>query len=130
MIYRDLEREINDAAEQTLKDAAEFARTEALSTTKFKVSTGFKQATQFHPLSKTSGFILADKPYAIYLEEGNNQGGPYIYPRNAKALHFVANGKDVFAKKVRSHPGYWFMQDASDKLDNEIDTMFQNNLKD
>jgi hypothetical protein len=120
--------EIEAAAEQTLQDAGKFAREEALSTTKFKVSDTFSNATQFHTVDKTHGFVLADKFYAQYLEFGNNEKGPKIYPTTAKALHFVAGGKDVFVKWVSSHGPYKFMEEAGDKLDGEIENLFLKNL--
>jgi hypothetical protein len=120
--------EIESAAEQTLQDAGKFAREEALSTTKFKVSDTFRDATQFHTVDKTNGFVLADKFYAEYLEFGNNEKGPRIYPTTAKVLHFVSGGKDVFVKWVSSHEPYKFMEEAGQKLDGEIENIFVKNL--
>lgn len=121
--------EIEAAAEATVQDAGEWAVKEALSTDKFKVSDTFKRATQFHRLDRFSGYVLADKPYAEYLEFGNDAKGPYIYPVRAKALHFMVGGKDVFVKKVRSHKAYNFMSDAGDKLEDRIQEIFLSHLK-
>lgn len=58
--------------------------------------------------------VLANKDYAGYVEYGNNQQGPYIYPVRAKALRFFVNGTEVFTKRVRSHGPIPFMQAASE----------------
>jgi hypothetical protein len=119
-------QEIEQAAEKTVSEAGKFAREEALATTKFKVSASFQQATQFHKLDRFSGFVLADKSYATYLEDGNGPGR--IYPRTAKALCFQVGGKTVFAKSVASHGPYRFMAEAGDKLDLEIENIFLTHL--
>jgi hypothetical protein len=136
MIYPNLEsamqdvvKEVEKAAEKTLQDAGEFARQEAINTDLFKVSSSFKAHTQFHTLDKLNGFVLADMPHAQYLEFGNNEKGPFIRPVNAKALHFVVGGRDVFTKKVRSHGPLPFMANAGDKLDSEIENIFNRNLE-
>ena len=121
--------EIESAAEKTLQDAGEFAREAAISTDLFKVSSSFKAHTQFHTLDKLNGFVLTDRPWAEYLEFGNNQKGPFIRPVNAKALHFVVGGRDVFTKKVRTHGPLPFMANAGDKLDSEIENIFNRNLE-
>lgn len=125
---KEIVKETEEAAEKTLIDAGKFAREAALKTTKFKVSDTFRQATQFQRVDKLSGFVLADKPYAIYLEEGTR--AHQIIARNAKCLHFVVNGEHVFTKSV-NHPGnkaYWFMEDARKELDANIGEMFFSNL--
>jgi len=58
--------------------------------------------------------VIADKFYAYWVEFGNNQKGPYIYPKRAKALHFWINGKEIFAKRVRAHGPLPFMRPAGD----------------
>lgn len=62
--------------------------------------------------ARLSRTVLADKEYAFWVEEGNNQKGPYIYPRKAKVLRFVSNGSVVFAKRVRAHGPLPFMAQA------------------
>jgi hypothetical protein len=128
-ILKELEGDIERAAANTVKVAGDYARTSALSTTKFKVSDTFRAATQFHSLDQFSGFVLADKDYAFWLEEGNNQQGSRIYPKNAKALHWKSGGKDVFAKSVKAHGPYNFMSDAADQLDEHIEELFLEELQ-
>lgn len=127
-VVSDIIKGIEKAAEETVPVAAQFAKTAALNTTKFKVSDTFRSATNFHPLSKLSGFVSTDKDYAYWLEEGNNQKGDYIYPRTAKALHWKSGGNDVFAKRVKAHGPLTYMGDAADKLDDEIEHIFLNEL--
>lgn len=50
----------------------------------------------------SSGIVISMLDYALYVEFGT---APHIIrPVNAKALHWKAGGKDVFAQEVR-HPG-------------------------
>lgn len=120
--------EIESAAEQTLQDAGKFAREEALATDLFKVSESFKDHTQFTTLDKFNGFVRADRPWAQYLEFGNNQKGPFITPVNAKVLHFQIGGRDIFTKKVRTHGPLPFMENAGKKLEDNIEGIFIDNL--
>ena len=69
--------------------------------------------TESTPISVTGKVATgADTPYAKYVELGTDPHD--ILPTKAKALHFLAGGKDVFAKIVH-HPGtkaQYFMRDA------------------
>jgi hypothetical protein len=123
-----LQVELLETEEKTLQEAGQFAVKMALNTNKFRVSSTFRAATKFHQVTKTTGFVLADKPYAEYLEFGNNAKGAYIYPRVTKALHWISGGKDIFVKKVRSHPGYYFMENAGQQLDANMEKIFLDNL--
>lgn len=48
-----------------------------------------------------SAVISADSPYALFCEYGVQI--PEIKPKEKKALHFVKDGKDVFAKSAQAH---------------------------
>lgn len=48
-----------------------------------------------------SAVISADSPYALYCEYGVHI--PEIKPKEKKALHFVKDGKEVFAKSAQAH---------------------------
>jgi hypothetical protein len=123
--FHQLSEQLETIGEQTLHKAgergAELARMQNL----FHASDSFNQAIQFHPVSETSGFVLADKPYSGYLEEGNAQAGPIIYPKTAKALRFRVGTQVIFAKHVKAHEGYFFMQKAADKLEQELNEIFE-----
>ncbi len=88
-----------------------------------------RSATKFHLINQFHGFVLADKPYAYWLEKGNNQQGPFIYPKFAKCLHFFANGQEVFTKKVKSHGPLPFMEQARDQLQREADAIIKAHMK-
>lgn len=45
----------------------------------------------------------ADTPYAAIHEYGGTINIPEIVPVNAKALHFMIGGQDVFVKRVKAH---------------------------
>lgn len=133
MIYNNIEdavkasvTEIEEASEKTLQDAGEFARQAAINTDLFNVSSSFKAHTQFHTLDKLNGFVLADRPWAEFLEYGNGPGR--IYAKNAKCLHFVVGGKDVFVKSVNSHPPLPFMENAGIATEEAFEGIFIENL--
>lgn len=122
-------KQIEAASIQTLLDAGKLGEKAARETKLFKNNGPLRDATNFHITSKTSGFVLADKSYAQFLEFGNNQGGPYIYPRKAKALHFFINGEEVFVKKVRSHGPLPFMDNAGKIVEAAIEEIWNKNIE-
>jgi hypothetical protein len=97
----------------------------AQNTNLFNNNGPLRQATQFHKADLFSGTVLADKPYAYWLENGNNQEGEYIYPKNInprtgkvfQCLHFYVNGAEVFTKRVKTHGGYFFMKSAREEVE-------------
>jgi Bacteriophage HK97-gp10, putative tail-component len=125
--FQKLFQQFERAAELTLKEAGELGVETAQDTNKFKIGK-LKDAIQFHPIDKLSGFVLADKPYAHWLEDGNDENGPFIVATNAKCLHFYVDGDEVFAKKVKSHGPYHFMQDSQDKVVEELPAIFEKNF--
>jgi len=49
-----------------------------------------------------SAIVSANSKYAVFAEYGVNI--PAIKAENAKALHFIKNGEDVFVKSAQAHP--------------------------
>ncbi len=60
--------------------------------------------------------LVADTPYAGYVEFGNNQQGDRIYPKHAKALRFVVDGEVIFRKWVKAHGPIPFMTQAREQM--------------
>lgn len=119
-------QEVFNALSASVKDAGEFGAKAARETTKFKNNGPLRDATNFHSLDDYSGFVLADKPYAQYLEEGNPAEGAIIHGK--PILHFQINGEDVFVRSVKAHGGYHFMADAEAKTEAEIERIFDKRL--
>ncbi len=115
-----LQASISQAVETLGQRGAELARASPL----FK-GNALRKATQFHRVDWFQGFVLADKPYAFYVEEGNNQLGPRIYPRFAKALHFFIDGQEFFRKSVKAHGPLPFMGNARDQLEREATAIIE-----
>lgn len=117
-------QQFEELTNKALDKIAETAQKAAQNTNKFKTSSNFKSSIiiQNGHFART---VIANKDYAYYLEYGNNQKGPYIYPVKAQALHFWINGKEIFTKRVRSHPGYYFMRDAQKKAISELDNIIK-----
>lgn len=123
-----LPAQIEMAAHQTLLDAGKLGEESARNTKLFKNTGPLRAATNFHPTSKLTGFVLADKSYAGYLEEGNPSQGFKIVPKQAKVLHFKIDGHDVFVKSSTAHGPLPFMQQAQDKVEGEIEKIFNHNF--
>lgn len=100
----------------------------AKDTTLFKNNGPLKAATEFRSTSRFSGYVIADKEYAYWLEYGNNQKGPYIIPRFKKCLHFFIGSQEIFTKKVRSHGPYKFMAKVREQLEKEAAQIIQQHL--
>jgi phage gpG-like protein len=75
-----------------------------------QVRTGALRSSIFYQMKDTptevSAIVAAprDVPYAAIHEFGGRTPAHVIEPKNAKALHFQIDGKDVFARRV-NHPG-------------------------
>lgn len=73
--------------------------------------------------------VIANADYSADLEYGTK---PHVIePKNAKALHFKKDGKDVFAKIVH-HPGtkpLAIMRNAALKVQKQVGGIFQKNFK-
>lgn len=118
----------DNAVSDALDEIAEDAQANAKASTLFKGSS-LRNAIKVISNGQLSRTVLADKDYAGYVEYGNNQEGPYIYPKKAKCLHFWANGNEVFTKKVRSHGPLPFMQNARDITINKIPSIISKHLR-
>lgn len=123
-----LSSQVEQVAYKTLEDAGKLGEQAARDTRLFKNQGSLRAATNFHKTSDTTGFILADKSYAAFLEEGNPSQGFKILPKNAKVLHFVIDGKDVFTKSSTAHGPLPFMQEAQNTVEKEITNIFNNNF--
>lgn len=113
---------IEPAVNIGLDAAAEKISAEAKKTTAFKGDSpnGLRKAIKVIRNGSLERTVLADKDYAYYVEFGNNQKGPYIYPVRAKALHFFINGQEFFCKRVRSHGPLPFMRPAYENIKPDI----------
>jgi hypothetical protein len=128
---RRAEQQLIPTISAALDEIAEVAKNHAKSTTLFKgaANSGIRAAIKVLNAGQLARTVLADKDYAGYIEYGNNQKGPYIYPVKAKALHFFANGSEIFAKKVRSHGPLPFMEDAKTYTIKKIPDIIAKHLK-
>jgi len=127
-LQQTIEQASSDAFETAGERGVELARQP---TGLFKASENFNAAINFHSNgADLHGYVLADKFYSGWLEEGNAQSGPLIFPRNAKALRFKIGGEVIFAKYVRAHGPYKFMEKAGEKLETEFPMIFERCLKD
>ena len=129
MIDFDFSADLEKVVHATLHEAGIFGRDKARNTTLFKNNGPLRAATNFFETSKNSGFVIADKSYAVFLEEGNPYAGFQILPKNAKMLHFFINGEEVFAKASTAHGPLPFMQEAQDATEMEIEKIFDRNFE-
>lgn len=118
---------IEKAAHQTAMEAGELGAKAARDTKLFHNDGPLRDATNWHPIDQYSGFILADKEYATYLEDGNPSEGFIIKPIRAKTLHFWLNGEERFVKSVKAHGPLPFMQQSQDKVESEIEQIWESN---
>ena len=101
-----LEKALQEVAEQ----GAQVARTER--EYQSHSASGLESATVAYKNSAFNQGIIANKPYASWVEYGNGPPGSRIYPIHAKALHFTINGQEVFAKSVKASAPKPFMAKA------------------
>ena len=95
------------------------------------VRTGALRRSIFSTVETSATEVVAtvasssDVPYGRIHEFGGTIQVPEITPVKAQALHFVINGKDVFAKRVRAHtvsmPERSFMRSALADMKDEIE---------
>ena len=117
------------ACELTLLEAGAKGVDVARNTDLFKNIGALRDATNFHQIDSRSGFVLADKKYAQYLEDGNPFDGFIIKPVRAKALHFRIDGEDIFVKSAKAHGPLPFMQNAQDAVEEALPKIFEDNLE-
>jgi hypothetical protein len=123
-------RELPKTVDKALDEIGDVAYHSVINTTRFKNygNSGLRGATKIIPNGEYSREILSDKPYAFWVEEGNNQKGPYIYPVRAQALHFFIDGEEIFAKKVRSHGPLPYFTDAHNDVETHAHHIIENEI--
>lgn len=121
---QELERELEKVSQHTLHRAGELGEEAARKTDLFKHGDNFEQQIQFQSAGSFQGTVESGAEYSHYLEYGNNEAGDTIYPKQAKALHFFANGEEVFTKKVKAHGPLPFMDQAADKVEHDLPTLW------
>lgn len=113
---------------QTLKNAVKEALDESSQIIAFFAAAiakgSLKKSIEWRSSSENSREIFSNKEYAFYQEFGNNQKGAYITPKNKKALSFVIAGKQIFAKKVKTHGPIPFMSEGAKKAESKIHSIF------
>ena len=118
----------NHVISNALDDIAKDTQANAKASTLYK-GNELRQSIKMIVNGQLARTVIADKDYASYVEFGNNQKGPYIYPVNAKCLHFKINGKDIFAKRVKAHSEIPFMRDSVKITINKIPSIIEKHLK-
>lgn len=107
------------------------------------VQKGALRRSAFNTVVSTSAEVTgtvgygADVPYAAAHEYGATINIPEIVPTTAQALHFVINGKDVFAKRVRAHtvilperaPLRTAFADMKEQIEDELSAATEEGLK-
>lgn len=113
-----LQNIINDlpnAVEASLDEIGRVGEAHAKATTLYK-GNNLRNNTKFVSEGEFTKAVVADTPYAGYVEFGNNQQGDKIYPKHAKALRFEVEGQVIFRKWVRAHGPLPFMSQARDEM--------------
>lgn len=119
-------QQLQETAEKTVNQLGEKAVEVAQNTTAFKNT--LKESTHFTP-NGLSGEVTDDRFYAYWLEYGNDPGGGRIYPVHAKALHFFINGEEIFAKSVKAHGPYHFVENGRNIAESMLEDIFNSNLQ-
>jgi hypothetical protein len=116
-IKNNLRRTVSSAMDKLAKGGAKIAK----GTTIYKDRSGtLRKETKFIPQSDFQKQVVADTPYAWYIEAGNRPGGSgeWIYPKTKKFLRFEIDGNVIFARRVRSHGPLPFMMPAREWMAN------------
>jgi hypothetical protein len=116
---------IEQAKDLLLKEAGEHGVKVARSSTNFKHSPAFNENITTFKQSSNQQVVWSKASYSSYLEFGNNQQGPYIYPRKAQALHFYMNGNEIFAKKVKSHGPLPYMVPSEKSIEDNAQAIWE-----
>ena len=120
-------KQLEEVCEATLIEAGNLAVDIARSTTLFHHGNAFDEGIKFIQHNKYQGTVVSEASYSEWLEYGNNEQGPFIYPVTAKALHFFINGEEIFVSKVKSHGPLPFMEQTENIILNELPTIFERN---
>lgn len=119
-----------ETIQKSLDTLSEITKTNAKSSTLFKNRTGkLRSSIEITKAGLFKNIIGTKVSYAKYLEFGNHQNGPWIYPKRAKALRFVIDGKVIFAKRVRSHGPLPFLGKAVQLAESFIPDLFHSDIQ-
>lgn len=123
-----IEKGWDGAVESALHQVAIVAMTNARSSNAFKDRTGdLRRSIRILEPGRYERQIIADTPYAGYVELGNGPPGGRIYPKNgAKAIPLRINGGFdlIFRKWVRTHQGKPFFLPAANLAESMADDIF------
>lgn len=118
------------AIQKSLDELATIAVSNAKSSTLFRNRSGnLRNKINFTRDGEFSRIVLADTPYACFVEFGNNQNGPIIRPKNKKALRFTIDGQVLFRKFVRAHGPLPFMDNARKQVESMADMIVSSNIQ-
>lgn len=73
-------------------------------------------------------YVSAAAPYAVYVHQGTGLYGPLkqaIKPVRARALHFQAGGREVFARQVKGQRPNPFMDRAAERARPVVEQLFE-----
>lgn len=125
-----IQAELPAVIEGSLDTLAEIGATNAKSTRLYRNRTGLlRRETKWLKAGALMRTVIADTGYASYIENGNDPGGGRIYPRRAKALRFVIDGKVIFRKSVRAAKPRPFMAEARRTLIQFIPSLIESDLE-
>ncbi len=96
-------RNLDENVSLSVKEIGELGQAQAKATNNYKDVSGTlrNSKTNFIQNGQFSGKVVANTFYAYWVNNGNGGAGTKIYPKRAKALRFVINGKVFFRKWVR-----------------------------
>lgn len=117
-------QELPGTIDTAMNQLAELGTQAAKNSNLFKGNGNLRKNIKFINDGAFAKTVIADTSYAGYVEFGNNQKGPKIYPVKAKALRFVVDGQVIFRKWVRSHSGKHFMEASRQVMINQAHGIF------
>lgn len=124
---KNIANNLPSTVDKILNDLAIIGQQSASTSTLYKGTTLRKRIIiQDGSLAKT---ILADAPYAYWVENGNGPPGSKIYPKSAKALRFVIDGQVFFRKWVRASAPRPFMQEAHNLILSQANQVINSRFK-
>lgn len=104
------------AMDTALDKIGKIGQASAAGSTLYKGNGNLRKNIKYVENGQFTKSVVADTPYAGYVEFGNNQQGSIIHAKNAKALRFVVNGEVIFRKWVRAHGPLPFMAKAREDM--------------
>jgi hypothetical protein len=118
------EEQLDQCLAELMQKLGETTQSLARSTKAFHHSTKFDDQITTQPIPQGQ-VVTSEAPWSSYLEFGNNQAGPVIYPTQAKALHFIIDGQDVFVKHVKAHGPLPYMQPAAEQAEQQAAAIWE-----